>query len=233
MIKNKTYKVFEHAFLSLAVIAIVFTVIEPAVSYGAGTVASTFTISQQVNAEVSFATAPSNVTMSPALGGITGGQADGSTQFVVTTNDLNGYNMTVQGSSSGAMIGQASSTNSIPAYGPVVTPDFNFTVAANAARFGFSVGASSTSDVAPYFRNNNTVCNTGNLANTTGTTTAGLHCWWTATSTALTVINRNTITPSSGATSTLYFRVVINSNPSPVIPNDTYLATTTLTVNAN
>ena len=136
--------IISRASLSFLVLTLAFTAVEPAVSFGAS-VQSQFTISQQVSAEVAFATLASNVSMSPTLGGITGGTANGQTQVVVTTNDLLGYNMTIQASSTGAMQGTASTTNFIPVYS-TTTPDFTFVTPANTARFGYTVGASSTSD---------------------------------------------------------------------------------------
>ena len=211
------------AAISFTLLCLMFAIVEPAVSIGA-TTTSQFTISQTVNAEIAFATPASNVTMSPSLGGITGGTANGATQVIVTTNSLGGYTMTLAASSSLGMIGNASSTYYIPAYVPSTggVPDYTFTVPANAARFGYSVKATTTSDVAQLFRDNGSACNTGS------NNTAG-QCWLNASTSAVTIINRTTPTPANGATTTINFRVGISSNPNPVIPNDTYVATTTLT----
>ena len=222
--------VIRHAALSLALLTAAFLVFEPAIGFGA-TATSQFTISQQVTSEISFATPASNVVMSPALGGITGGTANGHTTVVVTTNSLTGYSMTIQASSSLGMIGNASSTNYIPAYAVAATgtPDFAFTVPANAARFGYTVDASTTTDVDPRFHyNGSNICN-----QTTADSVDGQHCWIAATTTQLQIVNRTIPTLSTGATTSLYFRVQIASNPSPALPNDTYVATTTLTATAS
>jgi hypothetical protein len=215
--------VLNQSIIALCVLSLVFVAIEPAVSYGS-TTTSQFTISQTVGTEISFATPASNVTMSPALGGVTGGTSNGSTQVVVRTNSTGGYTMTLQASSSLGMIGNASSTNYIPAYTPATAgvPDYNFTAPANTARFGYSVKATTTSDVAQLFLDNGTACNTG-----TGSTAD--KCWLNASTTPVTIINRTSPTPANGATTTINFRVQIQANPSPAIPNDTYVATTTLT----
>ena len=209
------------------ILAASFITIEPTVSLGASAT-SQFTISQTVNAEIAFATAASNVVMSPSLGGITGGTAMGATSLAVTTNDLTGYTMTIQASSSVGMIGTASSTNNIPAYVSSTPgiPDFTFTAPLHSARFGYNVNATTSSDVAPLFRNNGSTCNSGSTTNSS-------NCWLAATTTAVTIINRNSPTPTTGATTTLTFQVQITSNPSPIIPNDTYIATTTLTATSN
>jgi hypothetical protein len=167
--------------------------------------------------------------MSPSLGGLTGGTANGSTQIAVNTSNSTGYNMTIQASSSLGMIGSASSTNYIPAYVSAANgiPDYTFTTPANSARFGYTVNASTTSDVVQLFRNNGTTCNQS------GGSPNGTNCWLAATTTAVQIVNRTTSTPSTGATTTLAFRVQITSNPNPAIPNDTYVATTTLTATTN
>ncbi|MFA6554521.1 MAG: hypothetical protein WCS89_03355 [Candidatus Paceibacterota bacterium] len=204
----------------------IFLFLEPAILQGAQ---NTFTIAQTVSKEISFTTPGSNVTLSPSLGGLTGGTATGETQIVVTTNSSLGYMMTIMASSSVGMIGNASSSNSIPAYVTATAgvPDFSFTVPANKAYFGYSVEASTTADLATSFKDAASACDSAG-----GSDTAD-KCWIAATSTAYTVVNRTWQTPASGATTTLKFRVTINANPSPVIPDDTYVATTTLTATAN
>ncbi|MDE2041183.1 MAG: hypothetical protein KGI59_02280 [Patescibacteria group bacterium] len=215
---------------ALVVAALMYSAAEPAIGFGAATSTSQFTISETVTSEISFKTPASNVTLSPSLGGITGGDATGTTQVVVSTNNSTGYNMTVQASSSLGMLGNSNPADTIPAYVPssADVPDFNFTVPANAAYFGYTVSASTTADLAQLFKDNGTSCNTGS------SDTAGLaHCWLNASTTAVTVVDTSSATLGSGSTSTLAFHVRINSNPSPSIPNDTYVATTTLTAVTN
>jgi hypothetical protein len=212
----------------LVIVAVLFLLAEPVISLGATTATSQFTISQTVTSEVSFSTPASNVILSPSLGGITGGTSNGGTQVIVMTNDHLGYSMTLTASSSLGMIGNASSTNYIPAYATSSSfaADFNFNVPTNKAYFGYTVEATTTSDLAQLFKNSGSVCGTGS----TDTVDA---CWVGATSTPLQIVNRNFQTPASGATTTLKFRVKIMPNPSPVIPDDVYVATTTLTATVN
>ena len=185
------------AFLAIVTISGLYTVIEPAIGFGAA--GSQFTISQVVNSEISFLVPATNITLSPTLGGMTGGDADGAVQVVVLTSNSTGYNMTIAASSSGAMVGQASSTNNIPAYAPATpnVPDYNFTAAANTARFGYTVSASTTGDLAQLFKTDGASCNTGasnpNLS----------HCWLNASTAPVVIVNRATQTASSGSTSTL------------------------------
>ena len=188
---------------------------------------SQFIVSQAVTAEISFSTPASNVTLSPAINGITGGTSNGGTQFVVTTNNTTGYNVTVTASSSLGMINSVASST-IAAYVPSsgITPDFTFTAPANTSRFGYTVEASSTLDLDTAFKDNGSTCGAGSAD-------ASLSCWVNASTTARTIINRSTSTPTSGATSTIRFRAQVQSNPVPTVPSGSYYATTTLTATVN
>ena len=236
---NKTITLIGQSAIGTLILAVAFMAIEPAVSFGASAT-SQFTISQTVNSEISFVTVASNVTMAGALGGITGGTALGWTTVAVRTNSLNGYNMTIIASTTsitgsctaqGSMTGVASSSNCIGPYvqigGASGVPEYTFNNATNTSEFGYTVNASTTSDVAQAFRNNGSTCNQS------GGTPNGTNCWIAATTTAYTIINRNLPTAATGATTTLSFEVKIGANPSPMIPNDTYVATTTLTATTN
>lgn len=220
------------AFAAMMTLSLGYFTAEPALAVaGTATSTSQFTISQQITSQIAFATTAANITMQP-IGGITGGTSNGATQVVVTTNSLTGYTMTIQASSSLGMIGNASSTNVIPAYVPAspLVPDYAFNAPANTARFGYSVAASTTSDVDQKFLNNGSACNTGATGNSgTGST---FNCWLNASTTPIQIVNRTSPTPAGGATTTIGFRVVVMSNPNPVLPSDTYVATTTLTATA-
>lgn len=214
--------------IATLVIAGIFVLLEPAISYG-----NQITISQTVTAEVAFATVASDVVMSPSIGGITGGTSNGSTQFAITSNDVAGFRVTVQATTSdGRMVGNASSSNSISGYTTSVpgVPDKTFAVNnASGSAFGYTVDATTTTDVPASFKY------TGSTCGGAGATNGGLtYCWIAATSTPYTIINRSMPTFNGiPASSTIAFRVMINANPNPTIPNDTYVATTTLTAIAN
>jgi hypothetical protein len=210
---------------SLLMLALAFVIFEPAIS---AAVEDTFTITQSVTSEISFLTPATDVTMGPSIAGITGGTSNGGTQVVVLTNNAAGYTMTLTASSSAGMVGN-SQGGTIPAYIPSATgvPDFTFTTPANRARFGYTVEASTTADLDQSFKDDGaSTCNTGS-------SDTALACWLNASTTAETIVNRTSETAASGATTTLRFRVVINSSPSPAIPQDTYVATTTLTATTN
>ena len=106
---------FRFAMLLWVFALIGYVLVEPALSQGATTDAKQFLISQVVGTELSFMLPPATITMSPSIGGLTGGTANGLTQVIIRTSDSAGFTMTLQASSSVGMIGNASSTNSIPA----------------------------------------------------------------------------------------------------------------------
>ena len=207
-----------------------YLLIEPAISHSQAT--DQFTITQGVTAEISFVATAADVSLS-GIPGITGGSSNGSTQVRVYTNNAEGYTMTLTASGSPAMQGNTQGGSirdfSTTTTGWMAEPSYDFNGAAvptNSAGFGYSVKASTTGEVDPSFRDNGSICNSGSNE------TAG-QCWIGASTTSYTIINRSSETPGSGATTTLFFRTIINSNPSPAIPEDTYVATTTLTATVN
>jgi len=223
---NNFIKITIDSTLLYIVLFIAFVVVEPTVSLG---ITTTFNVSQTVTTEIAFATPASNVVLSPNIDTSAGGVANGETQVVVITNDHLGYSMTLTASSSLGMIGIASTTQYIPAYIPssIGVPDFTFSAPANTARFGYTVEASTTSDLADSFKDNLGVCNALGGGDTSDS------CWIDANTTPFTIVNRVNETPLSGATTTIKFRVAINADPVPAIADDTYVATTTLTATAN
>ncbi len=208
------------AFVALFVLA------EPAISRA---ITSQFTTSQTVTAEISFLTAASIVTMDSSIPGLTGGTANGSMQVRVFTNNSEGYSMTIAASGTPAMQGTTQG-GSIQNYTNTAAnvPDYAFSVGVNTGEFGYTVSASTTSDLAQKFLDNTSACNVGS------TDTAGsASCWYGLSTSATSTINRTTETEASGATTTLFFRTQITSSPSPAIPEDIYVATTTLTAVTN
>ncbi|HLP44267.1 MAG TPA: hypothetical protein VK145_03250 [Candidatus Nanoarchaeia archaeon] len=206
------------------VIAMMFTLVEPGLSFA---IEDQFTISQTVTSEISFATTATDVTMSPSLGGITGGTSNGTTTVVVLTNDSSGYTMTIKASTSPAMDGETT-TGTIADYTPVAAgvPDFTYSVPSS-AEFGYTVLASTTSDLAQKFKDDGaSTCNTGS-ADTSGAAS----CWYGLSTVATSTIFRTTATSASGSTSSVVFKLTINSGS--FVPEDTYKATTTLTATTN
>ncbi len=156
----------------------------------------------------------SNFALSPALG-LTGGTANGTTSFVVLTDNRAGYRVTIEASNNPAMTAPVGSiANYIPG---TSNPDFTFVVAATEARFGFSPEGV---DITSRFRDNSSVCGVG----ATDTSNA---CWDMVSTTPVEIVRRTSANHPSGSTTTLKFRVGIGSNAS--VNAGIYTATTTVT----
>lgn len=158
--------------------------------------------------------AVSSVVMSPDIGGITGGTANGTTSVVVMTDSPSGYQLTISASNNPAM---QNGVNTIADYVPVgADPDISFITTANDVHFGFSPEGT---DVTSRWLNNTSACNIG-------TNSTALKCWDGLSVTDKMVAQGSSNQPS-GATTTLHFRVG-SGGGIPVIAGD-YFATTTLT----
>ncbi len=212
------------ALLTAALLSASFFIIEPQV--GQAQDSATFTISQTITGETSFLVDPTNTTLSGSLNGITGGTANGSTTVVVQTNSSTGYTMDIAfatTSTGNAMQAQNNPSSSIHDYPATSSqPTFLFSTASTSAVFAYTISASNASDVDQSFKNNGTACNTG------GSYTAD-RCWMEPAFSNFRVIDRTTAA-TTGATSTLQFRVYVPNNPTPGLVADTYTATATLTV---
>lgn len=223
-ISNSVFAALVAAVLVSLLVLASFFMLEPTVSRAQEF--DSFTVTQQITAEIAFLTTANDVIMSPTIAGLTGDTANGSTQVVVNTNNSAGYNMTIAFSSSTAMNldgGGGAINNYNPAGAGVA--DFAFG-AETYGQFGFTVSASTTSDLDPTFLDNGSVCGAGGAD-------AADACWLDPDDAAETIINRSTETELSGATTTIAFRVLVPSNPSPAIPTGIYTATATLTATVN
>lgn len=228
MYMNFTHLVYSarHSLIATTLIValgvMTFFAFEPSLSRGQ----EVFTVSQTITDEISFVTAPSDVTMDGSIQGFTGGYATGSTMVIIRTNDAQGYRMTLAFSSTTAM--SASSTAYINNYTPttVNVPDFDWVTnsTGQAAEFGYTVLASTTAEADQSFLNNGSLCNTGS----NGTLDK---CWLNPSTTAETIIL--TTQPTAGSTSTIKFKVSVPNSPSPSLPTGTYVATGTLTATNN
>lgn len=226
-------KVLFESILATAVFAMIamfgFSSIEPGVlNAQTATTTSQFTTKQTITSEISFLIGASNIVLSPSIGGISGGEATGTTQVRVYTNNTTGFTMTIAASGTPAMLGDSlggSFTNYTPAG---AFPDYGFARSGVSAKFGFTVSASTTADLAQKFLDNGTACNTGALD-----TNLGASCWTFVSTTATSTIVTAAPAPVSGSTSTIFMHTYVPANPNPALPKDTYTATTTLTAVTN
>ncbi len=214
--------------LAVAILGFSFLSFEPSVSRA---ISSNFTVTQQITNEISFIATTSATTMVGSIAGLTGGYATGTNVTVVNTNNATGYNMTIAfpTTTSGRAM-QASSSAYISDYTPVGTAptstDFSWIdpTTGSAARFGYTVRASTTGEVSSFFMNNGSTC-------FAGSTETNDRCWARPSTTAMTIINSTS--PNGSSTSTIKFKVAVPSAPSPALPAAFYYATGTLTAVVN
>jgi hypothetical protein len=172
---------------------------------------------QQMQAVGLAVVPPTNVIMSPAIGGISGGTSNGQTTFKVTTDDMAGYSVTIVASSSPAL---TSGADSFADYSPSgANADFAFTNAAAASSFGFSPKGT---DVPARFKDDgSSQCGMGS-SQTTGA------CWDGLATTAKTIVSRTSSNHPNGTVTTLNFRAASGSSHVQLAGN--YVATTTITI---
>jgi hypothetical protein len=173
---------------------------------------------QMDNVFISISSA-ADVTMTPAIGGVTGGTSDGSTSFTVTTDNPAGYTGTITASSSPAM---SSPLDSFADYAPAgANPDANFAVAATASAFGFSPEGT---DIAPRYKDTGggtPVCGSGS-------SDTALTCWDGLSTSPKTILNRTSQNSPAGTLSTIRFKA--GSGNAHIQKEGQYVATTTITV---
>jgi hypothetical protein len=169
---------------------------------------------QMTNNFISISAAPS-VTMTPSLGGITGGIANGTSSVVVTTDSAGGYRLSIRGSASPSMTSVA---HSIADYTTQTSdPDFVFTASGTSAYFGYSPRGG---DIVTRFRDDGASCNVGS-------SDTDLRCWDGLTTSDVAIAEGTDANTPLGATTSVHFRVGVGSLANQ--PEGIYVATTTLT----
>lgn len=159
--------------------------------------------------------ATADVTMSPDLGGITGGVATGSTSFIVTTDNAAGYTVTIAAADNPAL---QSGVNSIADYNPAgADPDYVFTTNPTDAHLAYSPEGT---DISQRFLDNGSICGVA------GGDTAD-RCYDGLSTTPVEIVRRTSGNHPFGATTTVRFAVGIGGTT--MVPMGEYVATTTIT----
>ncbi len=169
---------------------------------------------QQVDESYLSLSVVPDVTMSPNIGGVSGGVATGTTFVIATTDAPAGYQLFIKASSTPAMTKGA---DTIADYVPAgAVPDAVFMTGSTEAHMGYSIGGL---DVVDDFKVTAGVCGSG--ASVSGS------CW-DGLSTIDRLIAEGGANFPTGATTTIDFQVGVGS--AALVPAGTYKATTTLTL---
>jgi hypothetical protein len=197
----------------------IFSHLEPTL---ASAVTDTVTVTQQVTSEITIS-APANVTMLPAIAGMTGGTGNGTATWTVATNDTLGFSMGLMASTTPAL--KFSSYSFADYTEAAAVPDFTWTVAAADSEFGYTVEPATVADTVLALKDNGTACGGTATLNAVDT------CWDGFTTSNVVVINRSSITTSSGQAEVVKFRA--QSGASHFQEEGTYTATITATAVTN
>ncbi len=213
----------------LALLLASFFLIEPTVGRGQASDTDEFLVTQVITGESSFLIPTPDVSMVGPIAGVTGGQATGTTDFVITSNNSNGYTVEIAFNDNGteeAMRGNSSLSSAIRDYGGDVTgePSYGYT-ASSAAQFAYTVTSDTPGDTDQSFFHDvgETACNE------LGGVQTGAPCWKSPTTTGFRIVDTNNAAVT-GATSTITFSVVVPGSAVPTPVADTYTATVTLSV---
>lgn len=172
---------------------------------------------QQMQNSVIAVVPAGNVTMSPSIGGLSGGISNGSTSFTVITDNSAGYQVTLESSTSPAL---QSATDSFADYVPAgAVPDYTFTNLDTASSFGFTPEGADI--VSKYKDNGSNTCGTGS------SDTAD-KCWDGLSTTAEIIVSRPNQNQTAGTVTTLKFRA--ESGSEHVQQDGNYTATATVTI---
>ncbi len=157
----------------------------------------------------------SDVTMSPAIAGVSGGAGTGSTVWTVTTDNPAGYSLTIKADTSPALRSAASDFADYTTAG--AAPDFTWSIAMTDSEYGFTPEGV---DIIQRYKDNGSACNTGS-----GDTVD--KCWDKLTTSDQQIASRITGNHPSGTTTTVKMQAEVGS--SHVQPNGTYSANVTVT----
>ncbi len=173
---------------------------------------------QEVYLAISVST-PS-IIMSPNIGGVSGGQSNGSTSATIITDSPGGYSLTVKASTAPAM---ATSTYSFDDYTTqTANPDFTWSIVNTTSAFGFTPEGA---DIVQKFQDNGVdTCNAGSSDSPDA-------CWYKFSTTTETIAQKNIPNHPAGTATALKLKAESGTNHIQVAGQ--YQATITITAVTN
>lgn len=191
-----------------------YLLLEPT-SLFAQTDTNTFTITQTIGSEISFAVTENDLTMSSTIGGATGGSATTSATVAVTTNSSSGYTLAIKFSNATAMT-HTNGSDTITNYAST-SPDYNMNIGAGSSGFAYSV--SSTNSIGQ-FVNDGAACTTGAIRSIDN-----CYSMHASPNADFTIVNSSA--PATSEETKIGFQVIVAAGSGLI--NGNYIATTTLT----
>lgn len=165
-------------------------------------------------------TVPSSVVLSPNIGGLTGGTADGQANILVSTNGSSGYSLYINSNTNPALQSPSSSFSNLITTGEV--PNFAWEIPATTSAFGFTPEGA---DIISKYKDNGSSCNQVAGSDTT------YRCW-DLFSTVFTQISQSG-TPNYPALSTTTVNLRAESGSQNVQSPGTYNANLIFTAHVN
>lgn len=202
----------------LFVVSAIYPIMEAGLANAADTVE--VTVRQQITAEISLTVASSTLVLLPAIAGLTGGTGNGSTTVNILTNNNSGYTVTLIASGTQSAMAGETQGGFVTDYNATVPETWSNTSSGQSSQFGFGITNSSLSSA--------------NSASGYGSCSSYENCFSKApTTTPKTIVSVGTFTTSAGDDFQLKFRVHLPANANPLVPEDWYNATTTITATVN
>ena len=162
-------------------------------------------------------TSSADVTMTPSIGGVTGGIGNGQAVWTVTTDSSGGYSLDIKANSAPAL---QSGVNSFADYTSILsgTPDYLWSVTDTDSEFGFTPEGN---DIVSKFKDNEAgVCNTGSSDTPD-------QCWLDLSTIDESIAGSSSSNHPSGTVTTVKFRA--ESGTSHLQEEGNYQATVTVT----
>jgi len=159
---------------------------------------------------------PDDVVLDGSIGGFTGGTSTGSTTVTIITDSPSGYQLTLEAQNNPAMQREGGGDD-IADYDAGPVADFFFNIGSAQALLGYSP---SGVDIVQAFKDNGSACN----VDTSDDVDA---CWDGLTTTAVPIADSGISNHPDGATTTVFFQLVVSNNAGLIA--GFYTATATLT----